>query len=95
MVGCILTKYRLFRKKGNGMNHGGLASLDSLNIKLHALACIATHAVSDHPKDVDLFHTVSSIADLLRAASVQSDQLDPEQIVADMAAIAARRKPAK
>lgn len=93
MVKGILTKYRYFRKKGNGINQqGGISSLDSLNIKLHALACIATHAVSDHAKDVDLFHTVSGIASLLQAACAQSDQIDPDQIAADVAAIAARSK---
>jgi len=91
MDSASLSNNRPFRK--DDVTFGGIASLDSLNIKLHALACIATHAVRDHPNDVDMFHTLSGIAELLQAASAQSDQIDSSQIAADVAAMIAKSRP--
>lgn len=81
-------------RKGGSDNCGGIASLDSLNIKLHALECIAIQAINDHPSDVHLFHTLAGIAELLKAACAQSDALEPSRIAADFAAIN-KSKPAK
>lgn len=91
MGSAILSDSGPFRKDDTAQ--GGLASLDSLNTKLHALASIAKQAISDRPRDVDLFHTLSGIADLLQAACAQSDEIEPNQIAADVAAMQPKSEP--
>lgn len=92
MTNTIVSKGYPFRKDND--NYGGIASLDSLNIKLHALECLAIQALSDHPKDAHLFHALSGITELLIAARAQSDGLEPGRIAADFAAIK-KSKPTK
>lgn len=91
MSNSSLSNSHAFRKDDD--KHGGIASLDSLNIKLHSLKCIASQAVNDHPNDVHLFHTLSGVAELLHAACAQSDGLDPSRIAADFAAMMNKKKP--
>lgn len=87
MTDVILSNRRSFRKDDS--NQSGISGLISLGAKLHAMKGITKIAVSKKLTAKELFHLLFGIDDLLHNACQQCDDLDPNQIAADVSAMTA------